>query len=61
MLAAFLTARSESGKMDTQIKVAQANAPQELKNVANWLRNKSGIKVKTGALGGKRADYFKGQ
>lgn len=26
----------------------------------DWLRNKSGIKLKTGALAGKRHDYFKG-
>jgi translocation protein SEC62 len=29
--------------------------------VIDWLRNKSGIKVKTGALAGKRQDYFKGK
>lgn len=34
--------------------------PVELKAVANFLRNKSGIKLRTGALGGKRVDYFKG-
>lgn len=32
----------------------------ESKRVIDWLRNKSGIKVKTGALAGKRHDYFKG-
>lgn len=32
----------------------------ENKRVIDWLRNKSGIKVKTGALAGKRHDYFKG-
>ena len=26
-----------------------------------WLRNKSGMKLKTGILNGKRVDYFKGQ
>lgn len=25
-----------------------------------WLRNKSGMKLKTGILNGKRVDYFKG-
>ncbi|BGP24647.1 translocation protein SEC62 [Rhodotorula toruloides] len=37
------------------------NAPPELKRVVDFLRNKSGIKVRTGALGGKRVDYFKGK
>ncbi|KAG0659065.1 Translocation protein S62 [Rhodotorula mucilaginosa] len=36
-------------------------APPELKRVVDWLRNKSGIKLKQGALGGKRVDYFKGK
>ncbi|GAA5989440.1 hypothetical protein JCM10908_000475 [Rhodotorula pacifica] len=36
-------------------------APPELKRVVDWLRNKSGIKVKQGALAGKRVDYFKGK
>ncbi|KAL8279085.1 hypothetical protein RQP46_008543 [Phenoliferia psychrophenolica] len=33
----------------------------ELKAVANWLRNKSGMKIRTGVLNGKRVDYFKGK
>ncbi|SCV74339.1 BQ2448_6771 [Microbotryum intermedium] len=41
--------------------VAQAKAPPEMKAVADFLRNKSGMKVRTGALSGKRADYFKGE
>ncbi|KAK4053238.1 Translocation protein S62 [Microbotryomycetes sp. JL221] len=41
---------------------AQAQASPELKAVAQFLRsNKSGLKHKTGALGGKRVDYFKGK
>ncbi|SCZ98644.1 BZ3500_MvSof-1268-A1-R1_Chr3-1g05522 [Microbotryum saponariae] len=40
---------------------AQAKAPPEMKAVADFLRNKSGMKVRTGALSGKRADYFKGR
>lgn len=32
----------------------------ELKRVVDWLRNKSGMKLKQGALAGKRVDYFKG-
>ena len=40
---------------------AQAKAPQDTRNVVNFLRsNKAGIKVRTGALNGKRAYYFKG-
>jgi hypothetical protein len=26
-----------------------------------WLRNKSGMKIKTGVLHGKRVEYFKGE
>ncbi|KAK4048018.1 Translocation protein S62 [Microbotryomycetes sp. JL201] len=41
---------------------AQAKAPPELKALAQFLRTtKSGIKLKTGVLGGKRVDYFKGK
>ncbi|GAA6015379.1 hypothetical protein JCM10207_008968 [Rhodosporidiobolus poonsookiae] len=36
-------------------------APPQVQAVVNWLRNKSGIKVRTGALAGKRHDYFKGK
>ncbi|POY75744.1 hypothetical protein BMF94_1154 [Rhodotorula taiwanensis] len=36
-------------------------APPELKRVVDWLRNKSGIKTKQGALAGKRVEYFKGK
>ncbi|GAA5881888.1 hypothetical protein JCM3774_005766 [Rhodotorula dairenensis] len=36
-------------------------APPELRRLVDWLRNKSGIKVKQGALAGKRVDYFKGK
>lgn len=32
----------------------------DLKAVANFLRNKSGIKLRVGVLNGKRVDYFKG-
>jgi len=39
----------------------QKQAPPELKNIALWLRNKSGIKLKTGIYQGKRVDYFKGK
>ncbi|EKM58010.1 uncharacterized protein PHACADRAFT_193135 [Phanerochaete carnosa HHB-10118-sp] len=41
---------------------AQAKAPQDIRNVVNFLRSsKAGIKVRVGALNGKRADYFKGK
>ncbi|GAA6010800.1 hypothetical protein JCM11491_002952 [Sporobolomyces phaffii] len=45
-----------SNMQDQQVK-----APPQDKRVIDWLRNKSGIKVKTGALAGKRHDYFKGK
>ncbi|EAU89274.1 endoplasmic reticulum receptor [Coprinopsis cinerea okayama7 len=40
----------------------QLKAPPELKKVAEFLRGSgSGIKIRVGALGGKRIDYFKGK
>lgn len=40
---------------------AQASAPQDIRNVVNFLRSsKAGIKIKVGALNGKRTDYFRG-
>ncbi|PFH49557.1 hypothetical protein AMATHDRAFT_4774 [Amanita thiersii Skay4041] len=40
----------------------QAKAPPEIKNVAQFLRGGSaGMKVRVGALNGKRLDYFKGR
>lgn len=40
----------------------QAKAPPEIKNVAQFLRSgKAGLKVRVGALNGKRLDYFKGE
>jgi len=39
---------------------AQAKAPPELRNVAVWLRTKSGMKTRSGVLDGQRKDYFKG-
>ncbi|GAA6027145.1 hypothetical protein JCM8097_002428 [Rhodosporidiobolus ruineniae] len=36
-------------------------APPEVQKVVNFLRNSAGIKTKTGALAGKRHDYFKGK
>jgi hypothetical protein len=39
----------------------QAKAPPDLRKVAMFLRSgKAGIKVRVGALNGKRFDYFKG-
>lgn len=39
----------------------QQKAPAEIRNVAQFLRSgSSGIKVRVGALNGKRLDYFKG-
>lgn len=38
----------------------QSSAPPAARNVVNFLRNKSGIKTRVGALNGKRVDYFKG-
>lgn len=32
----------------------------ETRNVVNFLRSKSGMKIRTGVLNGKRVDYFKG-
>ncbi|GAA5887354.1 hypothetical protein JCM5296_007109 [Sporobolomyces johnsonii] len=43
------------------MKDNQAKASPEMKKVVDFLRNKSAIKVRTGALGGKRVDYFKGR
>jgi len=40
----------------------QAKAPPEVKKVAQFLRGSSaGLKVRVGALNGKRMDYFKGK
>ncbi|KAF9450296.1 hypothetical protein P691DRAFT_774032, partial [Macrolepiota fuliginosa MF-IS2] len=39
----------------------QQKAPPDIKNVAQFLRSgSSGLKVRVGALNGKRLDYFKG-
>ncbi|SJX62758.1 related to translocation protein sec62 [Sporisorium reilianum f. sp. reilianum] len=38
----------------------QSSAPPPARNVVNFLRNKSGLKTRVGALNGKRVDYFKG-
>lgn len=39
----------------------QQKAPQEMRNVVNFLRNsKAGLKNRVGVLNGKRVDYFKG-
>lgn len=40
--------------------VAVADSPADVRTVVDFLRNKSGMKVKTGILNGKRVDYFKG-
>jgi len=40
----------------------QAKAPQDIRNVVQFLRSsKSGMKIRVGALNGKRVDYFKGK
>jgi len=39
----------------------QKGAPPEVQKTMAWLRNKSGMKLKTGILNGKRVDYFKGK
>jgi len=40
----------------------QAKAPPELRNVAQFLRgSSSGMKIRVGAINGKRIDYFKGK
>ncbi|EGO03789.1 hypothetical protein SERLA73DRAFT_175427 [Serpula lacrymans var. lacrymans S7.3] len=40
----------------------QAKAPQEIRNVVQFLRSsKSDMKIRVGALNGKRVDYFKGK
>jgi translocation protein SEC62 len=38
----------------------QATCPPDLKAVVNFLRGKSGMKLHTGVLNGKRVEYFKG-
>ncbi|WFD03160.1 Translocation protein S62 [Malassezia obtusa] len=38
----------------------QVNAPPEARRVVDFLRTKSGMKVRPGVLNGQRADYFKG-
>lgn len=39
----------------------QAKAPQDIRNVVNFLRSSSaGMKIRVGVLNGKRVDYFKG-
>lgn len=39
----------------------QQKAPQEFRNVANFLRSgKAGLKTRVGVYNGKRTDYFKG-
>ena len=39
----------------------QVRAPPQSRNVAQFLRSsKSGMKIRVGALNGKRVDYFKG-
>lgn len=44
-----------------QMDVQQAAAPQDIRNVINFLRgSKSGLKNKTGVLNGSRREYFKG-
>ena len=35
-------------------------SPLDLKNVVCYLRDKSDMKIRNGALSGKRAEYFKG-
>jgi len=40
---------------------AQAKAPPDIRSVVQFLRSsKSGMKIRVGALNGKRIDYFKG-
>jgi hypothetical protein len=34
--------------------------PAEMQKTMAWLRNKSGMKIKTGVLHQKRVEYFKG-
>ena len=39
----------------------QLKAPPDIRNVVQFLRSgKAGMKVRVGALNGKRLDYFKG-
>jgi len=43
-------------------KAQQVRAPPHARNVAQFLRSsKSGMKIRVGALNGKRVDYFKGK
>ena len=46
--------------LDQLSQEQQSSAPLPARNVVNFLRNKSGMKTRVGALNGKRVDYFKG-
>ncbi|TIC16998.1 hypothetical protein E3Q15_00782 [Wallemia mellicola] len=46
---------------NTAIMEQQQKIPVDLKNVVSFLREKSGMKIRNGALSGKRAEYFKGR
>lgn len=51
-------AEKPSSSSDTE---QQAKSPPEIKKVAQFLRSGgAGVKVRVGAMNGKRLDYFKG-
>ncbi|GJN89400.1 hypothetical protein Rhopal_002380-T1 [Rhodotorula paludigena] len=47
--------------MSTNMRDNQQKASPEARRVIDFLRNKAGLKTRTGALNGKRVDYFKGK
>ncbi|TNY19972.1 translocation protein [Rhodotorula diobovata] len=47
--------------MSLNMRDNHAKAPPEAKRVVDFLRNKAQLKTRTGALNGKRVDYFKGK
>ncbi|GAA6057585.1 hypothetical protein JCM3770_005396 [Rhodotorula araucariae] len=47
--------------MSLNMRDSHAKAPPEARKIVDFLRNRAGIKTRTGALNGKRVDYFKGK
>ena len=61
MISAWLAVLSRLMDASQNVVEAQSKAPQDIRNVVNFLRSsKAGIKVRMGALNGKRTEYFKG-
>ncbi|GAA5898766.1 hypothetical protein JCM8208_005390 [Rhodotorula glutinis] len=47
--------------MSLNMRDNHAKAPPEARRIVDFLRNKAQLKTRTGALNGKRVDYFKGK